>query len=88
MKTSILNITISNEKVNNSTGKKKSNNNCSWGLCKSDTKYAEKISQIRFCYTEKSNYQPYTCMHMTHVRLMYLHFNLTLTRAIKTSSNC
>ena len=66
MKTSIPNITINNEKVNNSMGKNKSNIHCSWGLCKSDTRYAEKLPRYVVCYT-------HSCMHMTHVCLIYLH---------------
>ena len=83
MKTSIPKITISNEKVNNSTGKKKSNIHCSWGLCKSDTRYAEKFPQIRFCYAKKITIN-HSCMYMTHVRLMYL-LQFDANRALITS---
>ena len=71
MKTSIPNITINNEKVNNSTGKGKSNIHCSMGLCKSDTRYAEKFPIYVFCYTQKITIN-HSCMHMTRVRLIYL----------------
>ena len=71
MKTSIPNITISNEDVNNSTGKEKSNIHCGWGLCKSDTRYAEKLPRYVFCYTQKITFN-HSCMQMTHVRLIYL----------------
>ena len=72
MKTSTPNITIGNEKVNDSTGKQKSNIHCSWGLCKSDTRYAEKLPQIRlFCHSQKITIN-HSWIHMTRVLKEFL----------------
>ena len=65
------NITISNEKVNNSTGIKESNIHCSWGLCKSVTRYAESFPIYFFLLHQKITID-HSCMHMAHVRLIYL----------------
>ena len=59
MKTSIPNITIGNEKVNKNTGKNKSKIHYCCGLCKSDTRYAEKLPKTRFLLYPKNNYQPF-----------------------------